>query len=347
MKINPAILQKAAKEILLACGETAENAAAVVDCMLQADMRGITTHGTYLLGPVYKRAQVKQLVLPTKITITEQGQTAVVIDGGDGLGAVAGRKAVELAVERAKKFGSCAVFIRNTNNVGSLACYTEAAAKQGTVAFMCCNAAPAMSPWGGSQPYIGTNPIAIAFYTGSDILFSADMASSVVARGKIRKAARNGQKIPVDWAMDEDGNFTTNPDKALNGCLLPIAGPKGSAIALAVDILCGLLCGSQYARNLKSFHELEGSTGVGAFMNVIDVETLMPIEKYRKLFSGYIAEMKGLKKAKGVEEIYLPGEIEQNREKQSRISGIELDDTAVAALNEMLVKTGSEIRLTE
>jgi LDH2 family malate/lactate/ureidoglycolate dehydrogenase len=346
MKINSEKLQSAAMDILMACGESRGNAGLAAEYMIRADLRGITTHGTYLLTPVYKRCLSKQLSLPTKTSVIESGAAVSVVDGGDGLGAVAGKKAVDLAIESAKKYGIGTVLIRNTNNIGSLACYTELAAKQGAIAFMCCNAAPAMAPWGGAEPYVGTNPVAIAIYTGKELVFSADMASSVVARGKIRKALRNSENIPVDWAMDGEGNYTTDPALALKGCLLPMGGPKGAAIAMAVDIVSGLLSGSGYAKRLKSFHEPEGSTGVGAFMTVINIENFMPLNTFEELIQGYIISAKALKKAKGFNEIFMPGEIEQNREKQGRISGIELDDNAVDALKELLVKTGSSIRLT-
>jgi LDH2 family malate/lactate/ureidoglycolate dehydrogenase len=345
MRLDTAKLHEAALEILRACGESPEGAEIVTASMLKADMRGITTHGTYLLTPIYQRVQAKQLPLPTKVRLFDDGQATALVDGGDGLGAIAGKAAVEAAVKKAKTFGVGTVLIRNTNNVGSLACYTEAAARVGTIAFMCCNAASAMSPWGGAEPFIGTNPIAIAIYTGADILFSADMASSVVARGKIRKAARNNQPIPNDWAMDAEGNFTTDPNAALKGCLLPMGGPKGSAIALMVDIISGIMSGSKYARNLKSFHTPEGSTGVGAALTVINIKSFMPLAQFKQLIGDYIASMKALKKANGFDEIFLPGEIEQKKEKHCQSEGVELDNNAITALNDLLTKIGSSKKL--
>ena len=345
MNIDSEKLRSVAVEVLKACGETDAGAAAVADSMIMADSRGITTHGTYLLSPIYKRVQANQLPLPTRAVLVEDKGGTALVDGGDGLGAIAGKLAVETAVAKAKKNGVATILIRNTNNVGSLAVYTEAAARQGMIAMMSCNAAPAMSPWGGSEPFLGTNPIAMAIYTGGDTLFSADMASSVVARGKIRKAARNGETIPDNWAMDSEGNFTTDPNAALNGCLLPMGGPKGSAIALFVDIISGLLSGSRYGQELKSFHAPEGSTGVGAALTVINIENFMPLDAFGHLMQGYIRTMKNLKKAKGFDEIFLPGEIEQRKEEKAKAAGIALDDNAVKALNELLWTIGSAVRL--
>jgi LDH2 family malate/lactate/ureidoglycolate dehydrogenase len=167
----------------------------------------------------------------------------------------------------------------------------------------------------------------------------------VAARGKIRKAARNGQAIPPDWAIDAEGNTTTDPNAALKGCLLPIGGPKGSALALAVDIIAGILSGAGYATGLKSFHTPSGSTGVGAALTVINIENFMPLEQFAGLMRDYIANMKALKKASGQTEIFLPGERSQRQEKKAVAEGIELDAEALEELRGLLKKTGSRTSL--
>ncbi len=334
-------------EILMACGESKKGAETVAESMLFADSRGITTHGTHLLTPIYKRVKAKQLSLPTNATVVSDSGATAIIDGGDGLGAIAGRLAADIAIEKARQFGTSTVLIKNTNNIGALAWYSEYIARNGLISIISCNAAPAMAPWGGAEQFLGTNPIAIAIYTGQDLLFSADMASTVVARGKIRKAARNGQTIPDNWAMDEDGNFTTDPNAALKGSLLPMGGPKGSAIALAADIISGMLSGASYAPNLKSFHTPEGKTGVGASIIALDISRFIPLDSFKSEMSKYIDSIKNLKKAKGFDEIYLPGEIEYNNEKISRENGIKLDDNAVAAIDNILTDIGSSFRLGE
>ena len=345
MKLKYDLLYECAVEILTACGESAENAEIVAKNLIRADARGISTHGTYLLTPIWKRAQAKQLSLPTCARkLIDEGATAVV-DGGDGLGAVAGILAVKIVLQKAKQYGIASVLIRNTNNIGALACYTEGIAKEGMVAIMSCNAAPAMAPWGGAEAFLGTNPFAIGIYTGHDMVFSADMASSVVARGKIRKAARNGELIPDNWATDNEGNFTTDPNAALKGALLPMSGPKGSAIALAVDIISGMLSGAQYAPNLKSFHTPEGATGVGASLIVLDISRFMELGVFQKHMESYIESIKDMKKAKGFDEIFIPGEIEYNKEQKSYKEGIELDEKAAEAIDSLLEAIGSEKRL--
>jgi LDH2 family malate/lactate/ureidoglycolate dehydrogenase len=345
VKLQYNLLLESTIEILIACGESTQNAVIVAGNLIKADVRGITTHGTYLLTPIWERVKARQLVLPTQAKIISDTGATAMVDGGDGLGAVACTLALNAAVEKAREFGIASVLVRNTNNIGALACYTEAAAKEGMIALMGCNAAPAMAPWGGAEAFLGTNPFAIGIYTGRDMVFSADMASSVVARGKIRKAARNGESIPDNWATDSEGNFTTDPNAALKGALLPMGGPKGSAIALAVDIMSGMLSGAQYAPDLKSFHTPEGATGVGASLIVMDISRFMDLKLFQNHMEEYMVHVKGMKKAKGFNEIFMPGEIEYNKEQRSYKEGIEIDEKAVAAIDSLLKVIGSDKRL--
>lgn len=332
-------------DLLVAAGESPDNARIAAEAFCLADSRGITTHGSYLLNPIYERVRARQLSLPTNAKVLQDEAAVAVVDGGDGLGPVAGNLAADLAIRRARQFGISLVLIRNTNSLGSLACYTEKIARQGMIALMGCNAAPAMAPWGGAEAFTGTNPIAFAIYTGREFIFSADMASSVVARGKIRKSVREGRPIPPEWALDAEGNITTDPVEALKGTLLPMGGPKGSAIALAVDIFSGILAGSKYAPNVKSFHATEGATGVGAVLMAIDIQKLMDLDQFSQTMDEYLRSVKSMKKAKFASEIYLPGEIEYNRQAASRETGIELDDQAAGALNRLLEQSGSTRRL--
>ena len=147
MKLQYNLLYDSTTEILAACGESEKNASMVAKNLIKADARGITTHGTYLLTPIWERAQARQLSLPSEARITSDNGAVAIVDGGNGLGAVAGMLAINTAVEKARQFGIASVLINNTNNVGALACYTEIAAREGMIALMGCNAAPAMAPW--------------------------------------------------------------------------------------------------------------------------------------------------------------------------------------------------------
>jgi LDH2 family malate/lactate/ureidoglycolate dehydrogenase len=322
-------LYSCAYEILLAAGENPDGAKTVTDSLIRSDARGTTTHGTYLLTPIVERVKAVQLSLPTKTSIVVDNAAITIIDGGNGLGPIACKRAVDLSIQRASKFGISLVLIRNTNNVGSLSFFTEMIAEEGMIGLMGCNAAPAMAPWGGAEAFIGTNPIAIAVYTG----------------GKVREAVKKGQTIPNNWALDADGNQTTDPVAALKGTLLPMGGPKGSAIALAVDIFSGLLAGSAYGQNIKSFHTPEGITGVGASLMAVDIRKFMELDEFTLTIDKYFSKLKKLKKADFTSEIFIPGEIEYKKELESKKNGILLENKAFDILNELLVQLGIKRRL--
>ncbi len=346
MKVDVNRLKQCTEIILKQLGENDENAVLVAENLVKADMRGISTHGTYLLKPIYMRVKNGQLELPTlPDLIMENGSTAV-IDGKNGLGMVAAFAATNLTIEKAKGAGIAMVVIRNANNIGHLAFYTEYGASHGMITVMFCNAAPAMAPWGAAEPFIGTNPIALSFPSHNNSPgFTLDMATSVVARGKIRKAARQGINIASDWALDSDGIPTTDPNKALEGTLQPIGGPKGTALAMAIDIITSFLGESPYGPFLKSFHSLEGPTGVGAVCIAVDVSHFIYLSVFKKLLDDYIYSVKNLKKAKGFTEIFMPGELEHLRENESLKNGIEMDSKQIIEINEILKQVGSNINL--
>ena len=345
MKIAHDDLVKAALEILEGAGENPESANIVASILVSADLRGISTHGVNLLRMIVKRAEAGMLSLPTNVSIVSDDKATAVLDGGDGLGQLCAYRAMNLAIEKAKLFGLGMVAMRNTNNVGALGYYVHLAASKGMAGIMMTNGNPSMAPFGGIEPFLGTNPVAFGVPSASGMPVMLDMSSSVVARGKIRMAALKGEKIPFDWALDPEGKPTDDPKKAIDGCLLPMGGPKGSGLAIIVDIFAGILSGARYGRDLKSFHELEGPTGVGAMCIAIDVARFMPLERFAGLVHQYGANIKTCKRRDGVDEILLPGEVELRKEEKARKEGVDVPEQVVEALNTLLAKKGSGLSL--
>ncbi len=341
MKIDSLKLGKAAAAILVGLGEDPQDALKAAECLVYADMTGVSTHGTYLLKPIYERAKAGMLRLPTEAKLISDSKATATIDGNNGLGPVAATMAMETAMKKAGEFGMGMALAKNTNNVGCLGYYTGLVARAGMIGIMACNANASMAPWGGAQAYFGTNPISISVPTKKGHPIVLDMASSIVARGKIRKASREKGRIPEGWALDKEGRPTTDPDEALEGTLLPIGGPKGSGLAMVVDLVAGMLSGASYGPSVRSFHSLEGPTGVGAAFFAIDPARFMGLDEYRGLVGAYIDDMKKTRKATGHPSILSPGEIEAMRWENARAAGVELDDAAVSTLNELLGKVGS------
>jgi len=347
MKVKPDRLKRAAIEILKGFKAPDEQAALVAESLVRADMRGIDTHGVHFLTLLASRVDAGMIQIPTHLKVVKDEDATGLIDGGDGLGQVAAYRAMEMSLQKARKFGIGVVDVRKTNNVGILAFYTIHAAEEGMIGIIMSNAAPAMPAWGGMQPFFGTNPLSIAVPGGSEAPVVLDMSSSMVARGKIRRAERMKEAIPLGWALDETGAPTTDPAAAMKGTLLPMGGPKGYGLALMVDILTGLLSGSQYGPEVKTFHQPLGPTGVGVCTMAIDIERFMSLQQFNSLMKGYLASIKESKKANGVSRIYLPGEIEFEKERKSLAEGIELSDSVVQNLNQLLERAKNPLRLSE
>lgn len=346
MKVQPNRLKEVAIHILKGLKATDEEAALVAEILVQADMRGTDTHGVHLLTLLPDRVEAGMIQIPTNLKVIKEGETTTLIDGGNGLGQLAVHRAMMINIQKAKKFGLGCSLVRNTNNIGSLISYTLMAAQEGMIGIVMSNAAAAMSPWGGTEAFFGTNPISIAVPGGAEGSVALDMSSSVVARGKIRLAERTKEPIPLGWALDETGAPTTDPTAAMKGTLVPIGGPKGYGLALIVDILAGMLSGSKYGQDIKTFHQLVGPTGVGVFSLAIDIERFMPHQQFNELIQAYLASIKGSKKAKGVSRIYIPGERKFEKEKQSLREGIEISPGLAKNLNQLLEKVKSPLRLT-
>ena len=348
MRVLPDRLKEITVEIVRGLGGSHEESVLLAESLVRAEMRGTDTHGVTYLKLLADRVNMQMLTLPTRLNVLKEDVATGLIDGGNGLGQVAAHRAMTMSVEKARRCGTACCLVRNTNNVGFLAFYTMMAAENGTVGIIMTNAAAAMSPWGGAEAFFGTNPLSIAVPGDSqDPAIVLDMSSSLVARGKVRRAQRLKEGIPPGWAFDESGAPTTDPTAALKGTLAPIGGPKGYGLALMVDILAGMLSGSKYGPEVKTFHQPEGPTGVGVCCMAIDVERFMPLREFKELVQPYIAAIRGSRRAKGVSRIYLPGEIEFEKEKTSSEKGIEINPGTAKDLNQLLEKVKSPLRLPQ
>ena len=342
--VTPERLQEVVIEVLKGFGAAEDEAPIVAESLVRAEMRGTDTHGLPYLKLLVERVEAGMVSLPTRVKVLNDDGATALLEGGNGIGQIAGWHAMQRSIRKAREHGIGLTLVRNTNNLGFLAFYTMHAAQQGFVGVTMGNANAAISPWGGAEAFFGTNPLSIAV-PGNGEPVALDMSSSVVARGKVRKAQRLGEKIPLGWALDESGLPTDDPGAALKGTLLPIGGPKGYGLALMVDVLAGMLSGAAFGQEIKSFHQLVGPTEVGALMLAINVERFMPLDRFRDLMKGYVDSIRGSRKAKGTDRIYLPGEIESEKERTSRERGIELKPASIELVNQLLEKVKSPMRL--
>jgi LDH2 family malate/lactate/ureidoglycolate dehydrogenase len=329
-------------ELLRAVGVPDDQASLIAEAVIEADLRGIESHGLSRLPSYLRRVMAGTMTAKTEIKIINERGATVLADAQHGFGQIAGVHAMDLAIERASKFGVATVAIRNAGHFGIAAYYAMRALPHQMIGMVIANSAACMAPWGGTLPLLGTNPICVAIPTGEEADIVLDMASSVVARGKIRLAGKKGSSIPLGWALDADGQPTQDPSKAMKGTLLPIGGPKGYGLALIVDILSGVMTGADYGSHIPSTQDMDKKVSAGFLFQVIDITAFVEKEQYYKDIKTLISEIKSSPKSKGVDRIYLPGEIEWLNKQKRLIDGISVTPTLQKEINDL----AAELNLT-
>ncbi len=345
MKVKKEDLAKTISLLLAAYGAGENEQETVSRIMIEADSKGIATHGLYFLPMLLQRIESGLVQVPTNITEITNDAAIAHLDGGNGIGQTAAEAAMNLAIEKAGKFGIGMCMLRNTNHVGLLGHYSLMAANRGMLGICMCNSAPAMAPWGGAEAMFGTNPFSIAAPAADNYPIALDMSTSLVARGKIRRALRMNEPIPEGWAFDADGKSTTDPEAAMAGTLMPVGGPKGYGMALFIDMLCGLVAGSSFGKDVKTFHKPLGPTGVGFSAIAVDISRFIDNDKFEVMIKDYIDGIKSSKKAGGVDKIYMPGEIEADKERNSLENGIQVDDGVIESVNKLLKEKSINFQL--
>lgn len=334
MNFKVGYLKDYTKKVLQNVGLSEVDSETVTASLIGANLRGVDSHGITRL-PIYVERIRMGAVNPTpNVKVVEESDATLLIDGDNGMGQVVGKRAIELGVEKARKNGSVYIGVKHSNHFGTGAYFVQQGVKENMITYAMSNAPSTMAPWGGIVPYFGTNPYAFGIPAGKHNPIVLDMATSVVARGKIISAAQEGKDIPEGWAIDKEGLPTTNAQTALEGSVLPFAGPKGYSISLMIDIMSGVLTGAGFGPHINNIYGEynDKPQNVGHFFQLIDVSRFMPAEQFTQRVDQMIDEIKSSPKATGVNEIFLPGEIEFNNEKNRLIEGINLSQEVYAEL---------------
>jgi LDH2 family malate/lactate/ureidoglycolate dehydrogenase len=269
------------------------------------------------------------------------------MDAQHGFGQVAGARAMQEAVARARQHGTAFVGVRNAGHIGVAAYYAMMALPHKMIGTVSANAAPSMAAWGGTAPLLGTNPICVAIPTGAEVDIVLDMASSVAARGKIRLAASKGGRIPLGWALDERGLPTEDPAAAMKGTLLPIGGPKGYGLALVVDILSGVLTGSDFGPHIPSIHDSDSKVSAGFAVQALDIAALADPKDFERDIQSLIAEIRASPRAPQCERIYLPGEIEWLKKQERLQQGIPVPESLLRELGKLAAELDIRVEWLE
>ena len=339
------------------CGVPIEDSKICTEVLISSDLRGIESHGISRLRMYYDRLK-KGLQKPiTNIQIVRESLTTAVVDGNHGMGMVIGVKSMQIAIDKARQYGMGSVAVRNSTHFGIDGYYALMAVKADMIGMSFTNARPAVSPTFGTQPMLGTNPIAFGAPTDEECPFLFDAATSITQRGKIEVLAREEKPVPEGWVIDKNANSMKNADSILAGlttdkaALLPLGGinemtggHKGYGLSLMVEILSSALQNGAFLQGLSGY-DIDGNPApfqVGHFFMAININAFRPVIDFKKQLDNMIKLLKNSPKAAGLDRIYIAGEKEFETAKYNEKYGVPMLKKVI----ENLKKDGERIGVT-
>ena len=341
-------MERLAAELAKAAGVLPEDAQVFARALADADLHGVSTHGLSRLSIYLQRIERGVIDPKAELRVDRDGGSILALDAGNGLGQVQASKALAMLTELARKNGIAAATIRNSQHFGALSYYCNAAADAGMILLAMTNGEAAMAPAGGYEAYFGTNPIAASFPTGKGFNVKIDMATSIVARGNIIAANRRKAAIPEGWALDPEGNATTDAAQALMGTVLTMAGHKGYALAFLIEAFSGVLSGAGVGTGVGSMYKhLDRKQDVGHFFCMLNVEAFMDLATFKQRMDETIDALKASKRRPGVEEILVPGERADRQARENARRGVPLAEETLTELQQWCTKLKVEYVLAE
>jgi L-2-hydroxycarboxylate dehydrogenase (NAD+) len=276
----------------------------VARVLVTADAMGKGSHGLRRLPRFVRGVEHGNVDVDGAIEVVRDAGAAATLSGGSRLGPVVATEAVAEATARADEYGVGAVGVHDSNHLGMLGYYTDRARREGYVALAVTNTEPAMPPYGGAEPVLGTNPIAVA--TPTDPPFNLDMSTSAIARGSVLQARDQGAELPEGVALDAEGRPTRDPEAALDGVIRPFGGVKGAGLAVAVELLAGGLVGAAMGTDVTGTYRTEDPCTKGDLFVALDPETLGGPDAVDRM-SAFLRTLTAGDPAAGFDEIRLPG----------------------------------------
>ncbi|MEO3431420.1 Ldh family oxidoreductase [Pelagibius sp. CAU 1746] len=326
-------LRGLAAAALTAAGAQAGHAAATADVLVESDLLGIATHGVQRLASYCQRLRQGGIKAAARITVERKAPSLALVDGDSALGQAVATTALECGLEMTAETGIAYVGCCNSNHLGALAPYALKACERGFLLIGGSNAASTMAPWGGREARLGNNPLSIAAPCPEPPHFILDMAMSVAARGRVRRAEREGTPIPEGWALDPEGRPTTDPAAALAGFLLPFGGHKGSGLSQAIDLLAGVATGARFLTGLSSgIGHPERPSGSGHFFVLLDPDRLIGAETYAAAAARFRRLVQETPPADPAAPVRIPGQRQQAHRAKALDHGIVLPRDLLAEI---------------
>lgn len=342
--IDASRLSRACQRILECQDVPAGDAAFVADTLVEADLRGVHSHGVHRL-PRYVRELSEGITNPEPtITTLDEGPAFARVDGDGGLGQLVGRYSMAVAIDKARSAGSATITACRSRHFGAAGTYAAMALEASFIGLAMTVASPRLAPTGGRQPLFGNNPISMAVPGSPDFPLIIDAAMGSTAAGKLELAAANGETIPEGLARSLDGEVTTDPTVALKGSIVPIGDHKGYGLTLLIEILAGLLGGAPYfGVEREQVPEHMRERGIGHFFMAIDPARFMAPADFEEAVADMVRRTKASPHLAGVDEILLPGELEERRHRARLSDGIPLAASTLETLSKITRQHGFEV----
>lgn len=331
--IQVKILRSFVEQVLRERGVPEPDAVAAADVIITANLLGIDSHGVVRLTHYVKRLENGTIKAAPDIKVERTAKAVGIVDGDAGLGHVVASRATRFAAEIARDVGTASVAIKGSSHFGIAGYYVRKLAEDGLAGMATTGTDAFLIPFGATKAFFGTNPIAYGF-PASQTPVVLDMATTSIPYGKIVLAQKEGEKIPEDWGFNAEGKPTTDP-WAIKG-LHPAAGPKGSGMAMVIDIFSSLFPGTAFGPHIvQMYGEMDKQRNLGHFISAWDISAFVPLASFMERIDTMIEELHALTPADGFDSVLFPGEIEAIRMKQRVMSGIPIEDGLYNELEEL------------
>ena len=325
-RIDRNALEDFVARALATAGLPAQDARVAAQVFADADAAGVGTHGLARL-PAYVGALQDGMINPAPRITVERRAAILRIDGDNGLGPVVATKAMDETVALARETGIALALVRRSNHFGVAAAYSDRAAAAGMIGIVLSNTSAVVAAHGGREPVLGSNPIAAAVAGSAQPGLSVDFSTAAASRGTLRRALRERQPLPEGWAVTPDGTPARDPQSALDGALLPMSGPKGTGLALLVDLLSGVLSGAGFGGGIGSMYGRRGrSADVGHAFIAIDIVTARPEGDFAERWDAFVAPIRASIPAEEGGAVLLPGERRAARRAESMRLGVAINE---------------------
>ena len=340
VNVDPGKLSELVIKIFEGNGVPTHDSEILARVLLDANLSGRASHGVLRVVAYVNRLKLGGAKISPDIKIVKETSNTAVIDGDAGLGMVVADKAARLCREKAEKEGMACVVVRNSNHFGASAYWNEMIGQDDMIVFSCCNVAPLMAPPGGKAAALGTNPICVYVPSETHGPLCLDIATSMIAQGKLFDYRLKHQQLQPGWAVDKEGLPTLDPDKA--EYLTPFGGHKGYGFAVLVDIMSALLSGGPFGMDVPDmYHDIEKPNQISDCFIALKIDRLRDTKEFRQAVDAYIDYLHSVPAVEG-QKVYFPGEIEQINKAKCRAEGLMLPEDLVEQLKGLAKDAGIE-----